>query len=104
MAKHEHVYFELLSTEENFPNPHGPLSKTISPVTIESANSEVCEVYASQASGCSAKSSRENSPVSIQIQKQLKWASLHAAKRFTNKLGFTINKSIMRSIKDYLDK
>ena len=85
-------------------NPHGPLSKTISPVTSESTNSEVHEVYASMASGCSVKSRKEKKPRVYSDMQRAEMGKLtcrvgptEAAKQFTSKLGFTINESTMRS-------
>jgi len=80
----------------SLPNSHGPLSRTISSVAIESANSEVCEVYARQVSGCmlnstKGKKRRVYSRAEMGKLTRMLGAS-EAAKRFTKNWGLTSTK------------
>jgi len=80
---------------------------------LQSANSEVREVYTGQNTGCLSKNSRKGKKPRVYSDTQraemgkltCRVGATEAAKRFTKKLGFTINESTMRSIKkDYLDE
>ena len=106
-------YFQRKKSGGNLPNPHGPLSRFLSPVAIVSANSEVREVYATQTSGCPSKKSRKGKKFRVYSDTQraemgkltCRVGATEAVKRFTKKLGFRINESTMRSVnKDYLDE
>jgi len=94
-------YFQRKKSGGNLPNPHGPLSRFLSPVAIVSANSEVREVYATQTSGCPSKKSRKGKKFRVYSDTQraemgkltCRVGATEAAKRFTKKLGFRINES-----------
>jgi len=106
-------YFQWKKDGQSFPNPYGPLSRFLSPAAIQSANSEVRKVCAMQASGCLWKNNRKGKkPRVLSDTQRVEMGKLtcrvgptEAAKRFLRKLGLTINKSTMRSIKkDYVNK
>ena len=104
-------YFQRKKDGQSFSNPYGPLSRFLSPAAIQSANSEVCEVCAKQASECLSKNNRKGKKPRVYSDTQraemgkltCRVGPTEAAKRFSRKLGLTINESTMRSIKkDYM--
>ena len=103
-------YFSLRSKEGSLPNPTGSLSRKISPSAIVSANSEVAKVIQQVNNNGSilvpGKSSKRSKPRFFSPKERAEIGKLAcsigataAARHFSKKLGYTMNKSMVRGLK-----
>ena len=101
-------YFSLRAKKGSLPNPTGSLSRKISPAAFVSANSEVAKVIqqVNNSTSTSAKSSKRSKPRIYSVTQRAEIGKLACnigakamAKQFTKKLGYTINESTVRGMK-----
>ena len=103
-------YFKCQPKVRTFPNLQGPLSRVIPFAAIASANSEVLQVINQARHGSNSQKGIAPNVYSPTERAEIgklacSVGATEAAKRFTQKLGFSVNESTVGSItKAYLTK
>jgi len=102
-------YFRLQGKEGSLPNPRGPLSSIILSTAIELANSEVAKVIKKVNNNSSKVSGRSKNGKKRRIYSLKERADIGklaysigataAARHFMRTLGYTINESTVRCLK-----